>query len=55
MLIKKGAANLEADSLALAYQLRTISKKWLGKLIGSISDQEKQNEIEKVVKLHLDL
>jgi len=55
VLIKKGSANLEEDSLVLTYQIRTISKKRLLKVIGSVSDQEKQNEIENAVKLHLDL
>jgi mRNA interferase MazF len=55
VLIKKGGANLENDSLALAYQIRTISKKRIRKLIGSVSDPEKQKEIENAVKLHLDL
>ena len=55
VLIKKGGANLEDDSLALAYQIRTISKKRIRKLIGSVSDQEKQKEIENAVKLHLEM
>jgi mRNA interferase MazF len=55
VLIKKGDANLEADSLVLCYQIRTISKKRIVKLLGSVKDAEKQLEIETAVKLHLDL
>jgi mRNA interferase MazF len=55
VLIKKGSANLEIDSLALTYQIRTISKKRILKLIGSVKDQAKQKEIESALKLHLDL
>jgi mRNA interferase MazF len=55
VLIKKGNANLEIDSLALTYQIRTISKKRITKLIGSIKDPGKQQEIETAIKLHLDL
>jgi mRNA interferase MazF len=55
VLLKKGCANLENDSLTLTYQIRTISKKRLTKLLGSVKDQEKQQEIETAIKLHLDL
>jgi mRNA interferase MazF len=55
VLIKKGNANPGTDSLALTYQIRTISKRRILKLIGSVKDQGKQKEIETAIKLHLDL
>jgi mRNA interferase MazF len=55
VLLKKGSANLEADSLVLCFQIRTISKKRIIKLVGMVKDPEKQQEIENAIKLHLDL
>lgn len=53
--LKKGESNLDVDSLVLAYQIRTISKKRIRSLIGAINDPVKQQEIEAAMKLHLDL
>jgi mRNA interferase MazF len=55
VLINKGNADLEVDSIVLTYQIRTIAKNRILKQIGSIKDQVKQKEIEEMVKLHLDL
>ncbi|MBI4289096.1 MAG: type II toxin-antitoxin system PemK/MazF family toxin [Chloroflexi bacterium] len=53
--LKKGDANLGVDSLVLAYQIRTISKKRIQNLIGAMDDSDKQQEIEAAIKLHLGL
>jgi len=55
VLLQKGDANLEADSLVLCYQIRTISKKRIVKLLGTVKEPETQQEIENAIKLHLDL
>ena len=44
---------LDVDSLVLTYQIRTITKKRISKLIGKIEAREKQQDIETALKLHL--
>ncbi|QUH26614.1 hypothetical protein [Serpentinicella alkaliphila] len=39
----------------MAHQLRSISKERLGSKCGSISDQDNQDKIKEIIKLHLDL
>jgi mRNA interferase MazF len=55
VLLERGDANLEADSLVLSYQIRTISKKRILKVIGMVKETGKQQEIENAMKLHLGL
>lgn len=55
LLIQKGGENLDVDSLILAHQIRTISKKRLGKLIGILNNEEARKGIEAAIKMHLDL
>ena len=55
ILIKKGISMLDVDSLVLTYQIRTITKKRIFKLIGKIEEREKQQEVETALKLHLGL
>ncbi|MBM2831097.1 MAG: transcriptional modulator of MazE/toxin, MazF [Dehalococcoidia bacterium] len=55
VLLRKGEANLGVDSLVLAHQIRTISKRRLRKDIGSLDAPGSQRQIENAVKLHLDL
>lgn len=52
--LSRGQANLELDSLVLAHQIRTISKKRLVKFVGSLEDLETRQRIENAVKFHLD-
>jgi mRNA interferase MazF len=54
ILLKKGIANLDLDSLVLTHQIRTISKKRIMSLVGSLSQRDKQIEIIEAIKLHLD-
>jgi len=46
---------LPYDSVILAHQIRTISKKRLQNLIGSIDDTEIQEKINDALKVHLNL
>ena len=54
VLLSRGQANLERNSLVLAYQIRTISKKRLVRFIGSLANLETRRKIEDAVKSHLD-
>ncbi len=55
VLIRKGEANLDADSLVMAHQIRTISKSRLRKDIGFLNEPSFQQTIENAIKLHLGL
>ena len=54
VFLGKDETGLSKDSKALAEQIRTISKLRLGSRVGPISS-EKVKEIERAVKIHLDL
>ena len=54
MLIPKGTANLPEDSKVKANQIRTVDKKRIKDIIGTIPP-DILKEIEKAVKIHLDL
>ena len=43
------------DSIILAHQIRTISKKRLMSLLGNIDDPELQEKINNALKIHLNL
>jgi mRNA interferase MazF len=55
VLLKKGVAALEADSIALAHQIRTISKQRLMNCLGEISDVNLQTQINDAMRVHLNL
>ena len=54
-LIPKGTAGLKHDSIAMAHQLRTLSKRRLGAHIGHIDDQTIRAKIQHAVRIHVDL
>ena len=54
-LIPKGTAGLKHDSIAMAHQLRTLSKRRLGAHIGHVDDQTIRAKIQHAVRIHLDL
>lgn len=54
VFLSKGTAGLSADSKIKANQIRTIDKKRIGKLIGSV-DKTILEKTEKAIKIHLDL
>lgn len=54
ILLPKEESGLGKDSKALAEQIRTVSKLRLGPRIGHIHPS-KQSEIDRALKLHLDL
>ena len=55
VLLPKGSGNLPRDSLVLAHQIRTISKKRLGNSYGEINAPAIQEKINSALKVHLNL
>ncbi len=55
VLIPAGTAGLEKDSLVLCYQIRTLDKRRLIKLIGSIDDNELEQNILNALNFQLGL
>ena len=55
VLLHRGEADLPDDSIVLAHQIRTISKKRLKNPYGYITSYEVKIEIEDALKIHLDL
>ncbi len=54
VFLKKSIGNISSDSKVKANQIRTVDKKRLKERIGKIPDAI-LNEIEKAVKIHLEL
>ena len=54
-LVLGGTASLTHDSVAMAHQLRTLSKQRLGTHIGRVDEQTIQAEIQNAIRTHLDL
>jgi mRNA interferase MazF len=55
VFLPAGKAGQTLDSIIMAHQIRTISKKRLGKLIGQMTDGQLRQEVLKAIKEHLDL
>lgn len=55
VLLAKGVAGLEAESIVLAHQIRTISKHRLLNCLGSISEKSLQIMIDDALRVHLNL
>jgi len=53
--LKVKDTGLSKDSIAMAHQIRAISKERLGKKCGTIKDQQLQTEIRNSLKIYLDL
>ena len=54
-LVPGGTAGLTHDSVAMAHQLRTLSKQRLGTHIGRVDEQTIQTDIYHAIRTHLDL
>lgn len=54
-LLEKGAGGLSQDSIALAHQIRTLSKQRLRESPGVIADRAIQEAINGALKVHLNL
>ncbi len=55
VLLPAGTGDLPRDSLVLAHQIRTISKKRLGDSSGKIDDTTIQEKINDAIRVHLNL
>jgi mRNA interferase MazF len=55
VLLKKGVACLDSDSIVLAHQIRTISKQRLILCLGDVSDTILQSRINDAMRVHLNL
>lgn len=54
-MLKKGIAGLDADSIVLAHQIRTISKQRLMVCLGEIQDTNLQAQINDALRVHLNV
>jgi mRNA interferase MazF len=54
-LLRKGIAGLEADSIVLAHQVRTISKQRLTFCLGSVADEILKTRINEALRVHFNL
>ena len=54
-LIPKGQAGLKRDSVAMAHQLRTLSKTRLGRRIGHLGDSRIRDDVRAAMRTQLDL
>lgn len=54
-LVPERTAGLTHDSVAMAHQLRTLSKQRLGTPIGRVDEQAIRAEIQHAIRTHLDL
>jgi len=53
--LSRQATGLPKDSVAMAHQIRSISKERLGERCGSVESEEAKDAVARAVKLYLDL
>ena len=54
-VIPKGVAGLKRDSIVMAHQLRTLSKKRLGRHLGTLDDSSFRADVRTAMRIQLDL
>ncbi len=55
ILLLEGKAEQPLESIIMAHQIRTISKKRLGRLLGYLDDTKLRHEVHRAIKEHLDI
>lgn len=55
VLLAKGTAGLPADSLAMAHQIRTVSRSRLARRCGSVTDPALREQLRQAMRVFLDL
>jgi len=55
VFLPQGKAKQPIDSIIMAHQIRTISKRRLGGLLGYLDDAQLRNKVRVAIKEHLDL
>ena len=53
--LPEGKAGQPLESIIMAHQIRTISKKRLGRRLGHLDDPQIRDEIHRAIKEHLDM
>ena len=54
-LLDEGCASLGRESVAMAHQLRTVSKQRLGQKLGRVDDRKIQDALRESLRVQLDL
>jgi len=54
-LLEEGCAGLTRESVAMAHQLRTVSKKRLGKILGRVDNSETAEALREAMRVQLEL
>ena len=54
-LLPAGTAGIDRDSLVMAHQIRSLSKRRLGARLGTVEDQELRAAVRSAVRVQLDL
>jgi mRNA interferase MazF len=55
ILLPEGIAGLSVESIVMPHQIRTISKKRLGQLLGYLEDARLRQEIHDAIREYLDM
>lgn len=55
VLLPEGKAGQPLEFIVMAHQIRTISKRRLGKLLGFLDDAGLRDKVQQAIKEHLDL
>lgn len=55
VLLEKKYSGLSMDSIAMAHQIRALSKDRLAQKCGEITDEEIREEIKKAIRIYLDI
>ncbi|MDP2917459.1 MAG: type II toxin-antitoxin system PemK/MazF family toxin [Dehalococcoidia bacterium] len=55
VLLAEGKAGQPLESIIMAHQIRTISKKRLGRLLGHLDDPQLRHKVREAIKEHLEL
>jgi len=55
VLLPAGVAGQPEDSIAMAHQLRTISRDRLGRPYGELTDPDFRNSVREAIRIYLDL
>jgi len=54
-LVPAGTAGLDRDSVVMAHQIRAVSKRRLGSLLGRVDDEELRAAVRAALRVQLDL
>ncbi|MHB8731884.1 MAG: type II toxin-antitoxin system PemK/MazF family toxin [bacterium] len=55
VILKRGVAGQPVDSIIMAHQIRTISKRRVAGAVGYVSDPSVREQVQRALQEHLDL